>query len=179
LHLHVDREEVIAGMDAGDRMLDEERCIDPLAEEPSVQIREGADDGVDASCRNEIPKFLDVDRFLRMVASGQSDSSAWFRSDGRWANLPGRSRRTLILDFLHRITIVCLVRLDVSGFSCPTPVIKTRLALNELEPGATLEVITTDRGALSDIPALVRALGHDLVSVDDGGEEIVFRVCKR
>jgi len=71
------------------------------------------------------------------------------------------------------------MRLDVSGHACPTPVIRTRVALDELDPGSSLEVVTTDRGALSDIPALVRALGHEIVAVDDSGDQIVFRICKR
>jgi len=71
------------------------------------------------------------------------------------------------------------VRLDVSGYACPTPVIRTRVALDELGSGSSLEVVTTDRGALSDIPALIRALGHELVAVDDGGDQIVFHICTR
>lgn len=69
-------------------------------------------------------------------------------------------------------------RLDVSGYPCPTPAIRTRLALDAVPAGGKLEVVTTDRSALSDIPSLVRALGHELISISEAGDEITFRICK-
>jgi TusA-related sulfurtransferase len=41
--------------------------------------------------------------------------------------------------------------LDAKGQSCPVPVVKTREAVDRLDPGAVLEVHTTDRGSVSDI----------------------------
>jgi len=41
--------------------------------------------------------------------------------------------------------------LDVKGESCPMPVVKTRQATDDLEPGDVLEVLATDSGSLSDI----------------------------
>ena len=43
--------------------------------------------------------------------------------------------------------------LDASGLACPMPVVRTRQAIDQLEPGQVLEVISTDRGSLQDIPA--------------------------
>lgn len=41
--------------------------------------------------------------------------------------------------------------LDVRGQSCPVPVVKTSGAFDGLAPGATLEVVATDSGSVSDI----------------------------
>jgi TusA-related sulfurtransferase len=41
--------------------------------------------------------------------------------------------------------------LDVKGESCPMPVVKTKQAIDGLEPGALLEVLATDNGSVSDI----------------------------
>lgn len=56
--------------------------------------------------------------------------------------------------------------LDCSGLLCPLPVYKASLALNQLSPGEVLHLVTTDPGALEDIPALTRQLGDDLLGVE-------------
>ena len=43
--------------------------------------------------------------------------------------------------------------LEARNSLCPMPVIKTQNKISELQPGDILEVICTDPGALSDIPA--------------------------
>jgi tRNA 2-thiouridine synthesizing protein A len=42
------------------------------------------------------------------------------------------------------------------------PVVKTSQAMKGLDSGETLEVIATDKGALSDIPAWASDMGHSL-----------------
>jgi tRNA 2-thiouridine synthesizing protein A len=54
--------------------------------------------------------------------------------------------------------------LDARGLTCPMPVLKARKALQGLKPGATLEVLATDPGAIRDFEALCEAAGHQLVS---------------
>lgn len=41
--------------------------------------------------------------------------------------------------------------LDVTGESCPMPVIKTKTTIDDLEAGAVLEVLATDPGSIKDI----------------------------
>ncbi|UIP01653.1 sulfurtransferase TusA family protein (plasmid) [Halobaculum sp. CBA1158] len=41
--------------------------------------------------------------------------------------------------------------LDVTGESCPMPVVKTKQAVDDLDSGALLEVRATDAGSVSDI----------------------------
>ncbi len=68
--------------------------------------------------------------------------------------------------------------LDCSGLLCPLPVYKTSIALKGLAPGEVLELITTDPGALTDIPAMARRLGDKLVSVADRRGGQVFLIEK-
>ena len=41
--------------------------------------------------------------------------------------------------------------LDVKGASCPMPVVKTKSAIDDLSEGGVLEVLSTDKGSMSDI----------------------------
>lgn len=54
---------------------------------------------------------------------------------------------------------------DCLGLYCPEPVFKTRMELDELKVGETLEVLADDPAAEEDIQALVKHLEQELVSV--------------
>ena len=41
--------------------------------------------------------------------------------------------------------------LDVKGASCPMPVVKTKSAIDDVPEGGVLEVLSTDKGSMSDI----------------------------
>lgn len=56
--------------------------------------------------------------------------------------------------------------LDCIGLYCPEPVFRTRLELDTMALGETLEVVADDPAAESDIKSLVKRLGHVLVDVD-------------
>lgn len=68
--------------------------------------------------------------------------------------------------------------LDTSDLLCPLPVHQAALALNRLKPGDTLRLITTDPGALEDIPALARQRGDELVEVSGDKNRQVFLLRK-
>ena len=53
--------------------------------------------------------------------------------------------------------------LDARGLKCPLPILRARKALGGLKAGTTLEVLTTDPGALADFDAFCRTTGHVLV----------------
>lgn len=71
-----------------------------------------------------------------------------------------------------------IVDLDCTGLLCPLPVYKTAMALKELQPGARIRLVTTDPGALADIPAMTRQRGDKLVSTTEGPNEQVFIIEK-
>ncbi len=69
--------------------------------------------------------------------------------------------------------------LDCKGLNCPMPVLKTKKAIDGINSGQVLEVISTDPGAKSDIPALLDRLGHKLVDTKEEGNVITFYIKKK
>ena len=70
------------------------------------------------------------------------------------------------------------VVVDARGLQCPMPVIKVSQAVKTLDSGQTAEVIATDRGALSDIPAWAKDMGHALKEQFEADNEFHFIVQK-
>jgi TusA-related sulfurtransferase len=68
--------------------------------------------------------------------------------------------------------------LDCVGLYCPEPVFKTRLEIDELQVGETLEVIADDPAAESDIRSLVKNLEQQLVSVSKEGGTVHILIRK-
>lgn len=70
------------------------------------------------------------------------------------------------------------VRLDLTGLSCPLPVLRARKAVTDLAAGDVLEVLATDRDAPKDFETFCEAAGHRLVSCTehDGVFTIVVRL---
>lgn len=51
---------------------------------------------------------------------------------------------------------------DARNLQCPMPVLKVSQGINQIDSGQTLELIATDRGSLSDIPAWSKDMGHPI-----------------
>jgi len=68
--------------------------------------------------------------------------------------------------------------LDCVGLYCPEPVFKTRLELDEMKIGETLEVLADDPAAESDIRSLVKNLEQELVSVVRKGDQVQIIIKK-
>ncbi len=66
--------------------------------------------------------------------------------------------------------------LDARRMLCPMPVIKTQNKVKELAVGDILNVICTDPGVLSDIPAWARINGHTILGHQDNDGEITITV---
>jgi tRNA 2-thiouridine synthesizing protein A len=61
--------------------------------------------------------------------------------------------------------------LDVTGESCPMPVVKTKSAIDDLAEGAVLEVLATDPGSMSDIDGWAAGTeGVELVDQEEGAD---------
>ncbi|MFZ0444806.1 MAG: sulfurtransferase TusA family protein [Bacillus sp. (in: firmicutes)] len=54
--------------------------------------------------------------------------------------------------------------LDAKGLACPMPIVKTKKAMDTLNSNEVLEVVVTDKGALSDIPAWAKSGGHTILN---------------
>ena len=62
--------------------------------------------------------------------------------------------------------------LDARNLLCPMPVIRVQNAMESLAPGDVLEVLCTDPGAMSDVPAWCRVNGHEVLeAVEDASAD--------
>ena len=62
---------------------------------------------------------------------------------------------------------------DARGLNCPMPLLKAKLELNRLAPGAVLKILATDPGSQRDFRSFARLAGQELL--DERLEEGVFR----
>ena len=68
--------------------------------------------------------------------------------------------------------------LDMCGFACPMPILKTKQALASMKSKEIIEVICTDQGSKKDFVAFCNQLGHKLISQRDDGNKIIFNIQK-
>lgn len=68
---------------------------------------------------------------------------------------------------------------DVTGLTCPMPVVKLKKGIDQLESNQVLELHATDRGTLNDIPAWSKNSGHTLVKTEQDGTVIKFWLKKK
>lgn len=71
------------------------------------------------------------------------------------------------------------VTLDLKGLSCPMPVVKTKKALDALQPGQILFVEATDKGSKADIPAMLKRTGNELLETQEQGNVFAFFIKKK
>ena len=78
------------------------------------------------------------------------------------------------------MTIKTDKKLDCIGLFCPEPVFNTRLELDQMQLGETIEVIADDPAAKSDIENLAKNLGQEVLKSFEEGEvtHIVIRKVK-
>lgn len=57
-----------------------------------------------------------------------------------------------------------MLQLDLSGFDCPLPVLKTKKFLATIEAGIQIEIITTDPASFFDLQDFCVKTGHKLIS---------------
>jgi len=70
-------------------------------------------------------------------------------------------------------------KLDARRMFCPMPVIRTQDKIKLLNTGDTLEVVSTDPGALNDIPAWCRINGHKVLETRETDDDVsvLIEVC--
>ena len=59
------------------------------------------------------------------------------------------------------------------GLACPMPVVKTKKAIDEMQPGEVLEVRATDSGSVADLKSWAQRTGHQYIGLKE--ENGVFR----
>ena len=68
--------------------------------------------------------------------------------------------------------------LDCKGQNCPMPVLKTKKALDGMQAGETILIEITDKGSKTDIPALLKRTGNELVELTEAGGVFKFLIKK-
>lgn len=63
---------------------------------------------------------------------------------------------------------------DARGQSCPGPLVTLARALRDVPAGEVVELLATDPGSWSDVPAWARLTGNELLG-RERGEDGVFR----
>jgi TusA-related sulfurtransferase len=66
------------------------------------------------------------------------------------------------------------IRVDCTGETCPVPLVETRKALRKAVEGDVVEVIGTHPASKKEIPMAVRALGLELLDIDE--QDGVWRI---
>lgn len=71
------------------------------------------------------------------------------------------------------------ITINAVGKMCPMPVLMTKKELKKMTPGQTLEVISSDKGAIKDIPAMLRKVGDELLETKEDGDNVIFLIKKK
>ena len=71
-------------------------------------------------------------------------------------------------------------KIDARGAFCPGPLMELIAALKLASVGDEVEVLSSDKGSASDIPAWCAKVGHDVVETSeiDGYWSVVIRKAK-
>lgn len=66
------------------------------------------------------------------------------------------------------------IKVDCTNETCPVPLVETRKALRKAQPGDIVEVVGTHPASKKEIPMAVKALGLELLDVEE--EAGVWRI---
>lgn len=67
---------------------------------------------------------------------------------------------------------------DARGESCPMPLLRAKLQLNNMEEGECVKVLATDAGSVRDFEAFIGLTSHEL-TCDHTEEEFIYFITKR
>ena len=68
---------------------------------------------------------------------------------------------------------------DLKGLNCPMPMLKTKKALQGAAAGRIIQVEITDSGSKTDMPALLKRSGDELLDVMEDGGVYTFFIKKK
>lgn len=69
-------------------------------------------------------------------------------------------------------------KLDCFGLLCPMPIVKTAQKVKELKVGEVLEVLATDEGIKTDMPAWCKTTGQEFLGLEENNGEYKVYVKK-
>ncbi|RME31833.1 MAG: sulfurtransferase TusA family protein [Thermoflexia bacterium] len=68
------------------------------------------------------------------------------------------------------------ILVDCRGETCPVPLVETRKAIRQAQPGDVIVVVGTHPASREEIPMAVRALGLELLSVEGTETDWTIRI---
>src|SRR5699024_1315250 len=68
--------------------------------------------------------------------------------------------------------------LDAKRLACPMPIVKTKKAIKNINPGEVMEVQATDKGSKADLKAWAESTGHQYLGTIEQGETLKHYVRK-
>ena len=69
-------------------------------------------------------------------------------------------------------------KVDARGLSCPLPLLKAKQALNSVDQGAVVEVVSDDPSSERDFSVFSKQSGHELLLVQNLNNVFTFRIKK-
>ena len=71
------------------------------------------------------------------------------------------------------------IEVDARGLNCPLPILKAKKALNAMQSGQTLRVVSTDAGSVRDFQAFAKQTGNELVDQQTLGVDFIHLMRRR
>ncbi|MCC7568718.1 MAG: sulfurtransferase TusA family protein [Candidatus Methanofastidiosa archaeon] len=68
--------------------------------------------------------------------------------------------------------------LDVTGLTCPGPLVESKKKIKRMEAGTTLEIRGTHAPSKKEVPEMLADQGHEILSVTQEGDVWVVTVRK-
>jgi tRNA 2-thiouridine synthesizing protein A len=75
-------------------------------------------------------------------------------------------------------TATTTIIVDARGQACPGPLVTLAKALKDRAPGDLLELIATDPGSRTDVPAWAELSGNDVLESSEAGGEFRYLIRK-
>lgn len=70
------------------------------------------------------------------------------------------------------------IHVDVSGQTCPVPLVETRKAIKKAQPGDIIEITGTNQASKKEIPMAAAALKLEVLSIDENSGVWKIRLLK-
>ena len=71
------------------------------------------------------------------------------------------------------------IEVDARGLNCPLPILKAKKALNAMQSGQTLRIVSTDAGSVRDFQAFAKQTGNELVDQQTLGVDFIHLMRRR
>jgi len=70
------------------------------------------------------------------------------------------------------------IELDLSGLTCPLPLLKTKQSLNRMLAGQVIKVIATDPGSERDFQVFMQQSGNQLLEIEKADGKFYYWIQK-